>query len=144
MPPSFHQLNQDWNADPNAPVPRVEVDEQDILLLFTLNSLQFKRFTSGDTGVIRFKGCSRYRLGETNDEGWYLGQCRYSHFAPAWGEFYELIGSDGVADEPNDWVNLAAKSPERHFLFYFRDDTFECFAEDWLFEHIKAGGPRSR
>lgn len=131
-PPSFQQLNRGWNAEPNAPSPNVEVAGQDILLRFSLNPFQYPEFKEYDVGVLRFRGCSRYRLGETNDEGWYLGQCRYSKVAPAWGEFYEVIGPDEVADQPNDWVKVANAPPGRHFLF----DTFECFAADWLIEPI--------
>ena len=134
--PSFQQLNSGWNADANAPYPSVEVVGSDVLLRFALNRFQYPAFTKDDVGVIRFKACSRYRLGNTNDEGWYRGQCRYSKIAPAWGEFYELIGPDDVANQPDDWVNIESEHSGRHFLFYFRDDTFECFAADWLFDPI--------
>ena len=137
-PPCFQQLNLGWNAEPNAPEPVVEVAGHDILLRFSLNPFQYPEVTEGDVRVLRFKACSRYRLGETNDEGWYRGQCRYSKAAPAWGEFYEIIGSDEFADQPNDWVNVSPAPLGRHFLFYFRDDTFECFAADWLIEPSSA------
>jgi hypothetical protein len=137
-PPCFQQLNLGWNADPNVPEPSVEVAGQDILLSFSLNRFQYPEFSEADVGVVRFEACSRYRLGETNDEGWYRGQCRYSKAAPAWGEFYEVIGPDEVADQPDDWVNVANAPPGRHFLFYFRDHTFECFAAHWLIEPVAA------
>jgi hypothetical protein len=98
-------------------------------------------------GVVRFSACSRYRL--TNDEGWYHGQCRYSSVAPAWGEFYEIDGTDIRLDEPHDWRLIdEASNASRHFLFYFRDQTFECIATHWelepdsaiaLFRHLRAG-----
>ena len=76
-----------------------------------------------------------WRLGATNDEGWYAGQCRYGKAAPAWGEFYELLGKDDQRLTPNDWHELAPMPPEtRHFLFYLRDNTFECLAADWRFK----------
>jgi len=134
--PAFRQLNVGWNAEPNAPAPSVEASGRDVLLRFALNAFQYPHFAEDDIGVIRFTGCSRYRLGNTNDEGWYLGQCRYSKTAPAWGKFYELIGPDEVADLPTDWVNLGSEQAARHFLFYFRDNTFECVAADWVFEPI--------
>lgn len=137
-PPSFQQLNLSWNADPNAPEPVVEIAGQDIFLRFSLNTFKYPEFTKDDVGVLRFKACSRYRLGETNDEGWYREQCRYSKAAPAWGEFYEIIGLDEFDNQPNDWANVANVPPGRHFLFYFRDNTFECFAADWLIEPIAA------
>jgi hypothetical protein len=134
--PKFQQLNDGWNAEPNAPAPSVAVSGNDVFLRFDLNAFQFPLFAEDDIGLIRFRDCSRYRLGSTNDEGWYLGQCRYSKTAPAWGEFYEQIGPDEAADLPDDWVNVGSDKAGRHFLFYFRDDTFECFAADWVLEPI--------
>jgi len=134
----FQKLNDGWNAEPNAPAPSVIASGNDILLRFEISAFQYSPFVEGDVGVIRFRDCSRYRLGTTNDEGWYRGQCRSSKHAPAWGEFYELIGPDDVADQPHDWVKVPNEKPGRHFLFYFRDETFECFAADWLIEPIAA------
>ena len=83
--PSFIKLNEGWNAEPNAPYPSVKVVDTDVLLQFLLNPFRFTQFDPEDRGTLRFSTCSRYRLGATNDEGWYLGQCRYSSIAPAWG-----------------------------------------------------------
>jgi hypothetical protein len=95
MDTRFIKLNDDWNADPNAPVPFVVRSGDDVILEFHLNSFQFKRFQEGDRGRLVFRNCWRYRMGVTNDEGWYLGQCRFSNVAPAWGEFYEVRGDSG-------------------------------------------------
>ena len=147
--PCFIQLNKGWNAEPNAPDPKVTVSGTDVLLEFLLNPFQFPQFGDDDRGALRFSACSRYRLGATNDEGWYLGQCRYSSIAPAWGEFYEISGADARLDGPQDWqVVDGASSASRHFLFYLRDGTFECIAAHWefepdatnaLFRHLRAG-----
>jgi hypothetical protein len=132
---TFKQLNQGWNADPNAPHPAVSRDGSDIVLRFFLNPHQFKQFKNEDIGILRFSDCVRYRLGPTNDEGWHLGQCRYSASAPAWGAFYELIGDDPLIDLPSDWEMVTASStPSRHLLFYLRDDTFECVASGWRYD----------
>ena len=89
----------------------------------------------------------------TNDEGWYRGQCRFSRLAPAWGEFYEVRGdllldfvpdpeefrSHGVQLEPRPlrWVTIGEPGvTSRHFLFYLRDQTFECDATDWSFSVV--------
>jgi hypothetical protein len=133
--PSFRRLNEGWNAEPNAPHPQVTLSGTDILVEFFLNPFQYRQFGLDDRGIIRFSDCSRYRFGATNDEGWYRGQCRYSKVAPAWGEFYEIDGSDSRLDEPKDWQTISeASSASRHFLFYFRDNTFECIANGWVFE----------
>nr|AWM01062.1 hypothetical protein CIT40_14140 [Bradyrhizobium amphicarpaeae] len=113
------------------------ISGDDVLLRFLLNPFQFKSFAEEDDGVLRFANCNRYRLGATNDEGWYGGQCRYGKLAPCWGEFYEIVGPDPHLMEPIDWTLVKETSTSsHHFLFYFRDETFECLAADWTFEPI--------
>lgn len=89
---------------------------------------------SGGRSQLIFLNCEQWRLGSTNDEGWYRGQCRYSNLVPEWGEFYEIKGCDPLAKKPIDWHVIEKKhfSTSRHFLFYLRDSTFECFAESWI------------
>ncbi len=132
--PEFKQLNEGWNAEPNAPEPMINVAGSAVSLAFYLNHQAYPAEVE-EVGRIIFSQCAAWRLGPTNDEGWYLGQCRYSGLAPAWGEFYELIGPDESKRDPADW-RLPTKpgSGDRHFLFYFRDETFECFAADWSLE----------
>jgi hypothetical protein len=123
--PAFTRLNNGWNVEPNAPHPKVTVAGDDVLLEFFLNPFKFRQFSPDDRGTIRFSACSRYRLGATNDEGWSRGQCRYSSIAPAWGEFYEASEADIRLNEPQDWRAINETSnASRHFLFYFRDETF--------------------
>jgi hypothetical protein len=132
---AFQQLNLGWNAEPNAPAPHVVVDGRDVVVSFLMNPFQFPEFAVEDIGKLRFRSCSRYRLGSTNDEGWYRGQCRFSKIAPKWGEFYEVSGELRLAECPADWVELGVTAAGlRHYLFYFRDETFECDASDWSLE----------
>ena len=54
------------------------------------------------------------------------------------GEFYEVRGellSDGV----HDWQSGPASraSVGTHYLFYFRDETFECDASGWNLEVVR-------
>ena len=131
---TFVQLNQGWNADPNAPEPTVLVDGSTVLVSFGVNAFQFAQFAEGDRAVLRFEDCQRYRLGATNDEGWYSGKCRFSRLAPAWGEFFHVSGDSSLLLEPSDWVFVAPSSmdePHQHYLFYFKDGTFECVASKW-------------
>jgi hypothetical protein len=127
----FVKLNDGWNAEPNAPAPVVDRSGNDVVLEFRLNPFQCKKFSNGDRARLVFRNCWRYRLGGTNDEGWYLGQCRFSKVAPAWGEFYEVQGDLKLESSPEDWVVLGPEphAPAMHFLFYLRDQTFECDAE---------------
>jgi hypothetical protein len=139
----FRKLNCEWNADPNVPCPKVKIDGADVVLCFKMNYFEFTAFREGDVGVLRFLRCARYRLGSTNDEGWYRGQCRFSKIAPSWGEFYELSGDLRLNECPDDWVQIGEDGRAcRHFLFYLRDETFECEAMDW--EIVVTNAPSQR
>ena len=129
----FTRQNQGWNAEPNIATPQLTVEGGDLLLAFPLNYFVFNNFGRGDIGVVRFLDCSKFRIDGTNDEAWYSGDCRYSRLAPAWGEFYEISGVDPTLAGVDDWVSMSG-SGERHFLFYFRDNMFECLADRWQFD----------
>jgi hypothetical protein len=133
---TFLRLNRDWNAEPNAPDPRVRVEGADVVLDFVANHQRYRQFAEEQRIRLRFRSATRYRLGPTNDEGWYGGQCRFSRIAPAWGEFYEVAGDLKLEWCPEGWVFLEEPTVEgrRHFLFYLRDETFECTAKDWVLE----------
>lgn len=132
---AFRKLNAGWNAEPNAPEPNVLIDGCDVVLTFLANSFQFPRFAEGQRLCLRFANARRFRLGSANDEGWYQGQCRFSGEAPAWGEFYEISGDLRLERCPNDWHVVGdRRTSGRHFLFYLRDETFECDADDWSLE----------
>lgn len=137
MPTSFRKLNDGWNADPNAPAEVVSVVGDTVALEFRFNSDAYAGFAKGERGRLMFTGCTKHRLGETNDEGWYPGQCRFSKLAPSWGEFYEVAG-DLLDEQISDWTPVPPGSPgpRRRFLFYLRDDTFEVDAQDWRFERV--------
>jgi hypothetical protein len=146
MATNFQKLNTDWNADPNSPDPQVQVDGNDVNLSFLVNSFIYPQFNEGDLAELRFHNCCTYRLGRTNDEGWYRGQCRFSGIAPEWGEFYEVSGDLKLHTSPPDWEgepraiewkkNGGMRTGLRHFLFYLRDETFECDATSWSFHMI--------
>lgn len=140
MPTRFRKLNDGWNAQPNDPAEAVSVAGDTVALEFDLNPYAYVGFAKGERGRLTFTGCTRYRLGATNDEGWFRGQCRFSRIAPAWGEFYEVTG-DLLDERISDWtpVPSQAPGPRRRFLFYLRDDTFEVDARDWRFERIAPG-----
>jgi hypothetical protein len=129
----FTQLNQGRNAEPNAPHIDVRVDGSTLTLSFLANPFQFPEFVDGQIIRLRFDNVWRYAIGDINDEGWYRGQCRFSKTAPAWGEFYEVTGDLRLDSFDADW-KIVSDSPAdhlRHFLFYFRDENFECDATSW-------------
>jgi hypothetical protein len=140
---SFTKLNDAWNAEAGAPCPEVRIEAHTLVLTFYLNPWVFRGVRLGDCGELSFPDCWRYRLGETNDEGWWRGQCRFSRRAPEWGEFYEVEGDLRLDRLPsNSWVVLADPPQDgtRHFLFYFKDETFECDASGWSFRVLPAIG----
>jgi hypothetical protein len=79
------RLNDGWDAEPNAPSPVVLVRNMHLVLSFRLNPWIHSNVSDGDSGELVFQNCGRYRLGDTNDEGWYRKQCRFSEVAPEWG-----------------------------------------------------------
>ena len=152
MTTTFRLLNLGWNADPNGNEnPRVTFHGEDLVMTFVLNHFLYPAFQEGQEGSLIFPKCWRYRLGPTNDEGWYYGQCRFTGIAPDWGEFYEVSGDLLLDRVVKDWKGELHKliwkvgpaSPaaqSRHFLFYMKDETFECDAEEWRFEALPIYG----
>lgn len=135
MRPTFYKLNDAWNAEPYSPQPRVSIQGQVLLLQFLVDAMQFTEFMEGEHGMLRFIGCRRYRIGPPNDDDWYDGRCRFSKLAPEWGEFFVVQGDAALLDAPQDWQYVAPNQEGgRHFLFYLRDNTFECVAEDCIIE----------
>ncbi len=134
---TFTKLNEGWNAEPNAPEATATVCDDTVVLEFSANAFAFPGFDEGDRLRLVFVGASRYRLGPTNDEGWWMGQCRFGRAAPAWGDFYEVEGDMRAVRQADDWRLLETPAgSQRHFLFYLRDDTFECEARDWHLEQV--------
>lgn len=132
MSTTFIQLNEGWNAEPNAPDPRVEWLGNDLRLTFLMNALKFPQYDEDDVGEIIFSDCVRYKLGTLNDEGWYRGQGHFRDVQHEWGEFFEVHGDLRLEQVPGGWqVRDAAATETMHFLFYFRDNDFECDARSW-------------
>ena len=131
MSVEFIHLNKDWNAEPNAPEESIKLSESRLILEFFVNPWAYEGFKEEQKIKIIFESPSKYRHGETNDEGWYRGQCRFKKLAPNWGEFYEVIGRDDEVKEANDWITLSQEKELNHYLFYFRDNTFECYAKSY-------------
>ena len=133
METTFTRLNPDWNADPVDPQVSIAVHGSVLRFEFTLNNLMYPRFAESQRALLVFDNCSRYRLGATNDEGWYLGQCRFSGVVRRWGEFYEINGDSRFEESPNDWIPVATGSGANHYLFYMKEETFECLASGYQF-----------
>lgn len=134
---TFIRLSLDWNAEPNDPDPKAGVEASTLRVAFYLNPFG-DQATDGEIGILSFSGCSRWRWDSTNDHGWYSGRGRFAKEAPAWGEFYEIVG-DVAALSDVEWQVISHDDQgARHFLFYFRDETIECIAADWAIERQSA------
>jgi len=126
----FLQLNDDWSAEPNAPLVEVVFEDGAANLSFLLNPWQRKTGRK-EEATVRFSKCSRWNWDATNDHAWFAGEGRYAKQAPKWGEFYEVVGEDILGGDI-DWEIVSADTLNaRHFLFYFRDETLEFIASDW-------------
>jgi len=132
------KLNENWSADPNVPEPKIKIEGDKLYLDFFLNYFTDKSLEKGQKGQLIFDGCYMYRLGSVNDEGFSREQFRYSPDDIKWGEFYELTESDWVNTFPDDKVLVSESLKDdgqlKHYLFFFRDETFECIAKGYTFE----------
>lgn len=64
------------------------------------------------------------------------GQSRFKELGVEWGEFYQIHDSNWKEDFPNP-IHVSEKDTERHhYLFYFRDNTFECIAASYDVEFL--------
>jgi hypothetical protein len=71
-----------------------------------------------------------------NDEGYILGQYRYKDIDLPWGEFYQLFSS-WETDFPlrcSTLVKTTDKTSLNHYIFFFKDNTFECVAKNFILE----------
>jgi hypothetical protein len=119
-----------WNAEPNAPYPSIKINGSNLLLSFYMNHLLFNNFSQDDIGIIEFYNCIQFRMGEPNDEGFFRFGDGYKQYGIEWGEFYRISGSEWKTHFESPVYIHANPHPEElsHYLFYFKDETFECIA----------------
>lgn len=131
----FKHLNVDWNAEPNAPDETINIEGNDLILEFTVNPWAYEGFNEEERCKVIFKNCTKYRIGNINDEGWHRKQCRFSNLAPTWGEFFQVIGDVDKLNDPKNW-NVMGDNGKNHYLFYLRDNEIEVKAENYEFARI--------
>jgi hypothetical protein len=86
-----------------------------------------------ELGRLTFEDMQAWRMGMPNQEGWHK-DWRYSclGIAPAWGNFYEIVGEENAMGEhANEWHRYAMGNGAHHFLLSMRDEAFECIASSW-------------
>lgn len=133
----FEQLNMDWNAEPNAPKLQIEIKGSDVLIEFYLNAFMFERFAERDKARMTFYNCLQYRNGAPNDEGfYYYGKSRFKKYGVKWGEFYLVHNSNWQEEFPNPIKVGGSSDNLNHYLFYFKDETFECIASSFCIDFL--------
>ena len=134
----FVKISDNWNADPVSPEIELKVMGQNLEMVIFLNYFAFDNYSEGDKAIITFKKCSKYSLNTCNDEGYYYGQYRIKPNELPWGEFYEIKGGINK-DLPKPVYEISDDHKEkRHFMFFFKDETFECLADDYDIEFVYA------
>lgn len=136
---TYTQITIDWNADPNDPQVHLSVDSTSVTMTFYLNTFQFENFKEGDKAQVTFHNCHKYSFNSMNDEGYYMGQYRYNYKELPWGEFYKL-DTNWRNDFPALHTvlnNNADPTKQNHYIFFFKDNTFECVAENFTIEFIE-------
>jgi hypothetical protein len=129
-------LTKDWNAAPNAPEVQLSVKGSSVTLDFYVNYYIFDKFKEDDKARLTFTNCLKYSFNSMNEEGYYMGQYRYKYSDLPWGEFYKL-NTNWETDFPIEHIALADltdKEKLSHYIFFFKDNTFECVAENFQLE----------
>lgn len=117
------------------------------------------RYEASDTygnnaGEIQFRQCLAYRIGDPNDEGFYsdgiekfnesIYNCINFPDLKFYDGMFEVSGTSlsqmkelnpGFID--NSAIGRFTPVKARHFVFFLRDATFECFAETFVENGLK-------
>lgn len=131
------KLNKNYQSDPNVAKPEVKINQKELTLLFELN-YQIYDFKEDQIGEIIFHNCYSYRIGDPNDEGFYLKDNEIwnnKNFPNLeWDCFYKVHGTpdsylkDFKTVDKNQ-NNLQGKL--NHYVFFMKEGTFECLAESY-------------
>jgi hypothetical protein len=133
---TYTKFTIDWNADPNSPGVELVIDGTSVIIDFFVNYFIYDNFNEGDKAKITFSNCHKYCFNSMNDEGYFMGQYRYKYTDLPWGEFYKL-NTDWETDFPLEQIILNETVDKRklhHYIFFFKDNTFECVAENYQLE----------
>lgn len=130
----YEQISVGWNANPVSPDIILEISGDDLIIDIYLNYYVYEGYRQGDKVKIIFKNCASYSLNSCNDEGYYYGQYRIKPNQLPWGEFFEIkSGVDRNFPKPVTLIDID-KENKRHFIFFFKDETFECLADDYTLD----------
>lgn len=135
----FEKIDLSFEPEPNVAMPKVEVVENGIVLSFATASFDGKLF---------FEDCLMYRVGDPNDEGFYLFGVdpRYVNNSIYCAKNFPDLEFDGFyAVAGVNWKeNLLGKGTQIldseyhdkdayvHYLFFMKEGTFECIAKSYV------------
>lgn len=127
---NYTKLNNNWNANPNAPETSLIEKSKNIELQFYLNYFIFDSFKEEDKGILIFKNCYKYLFSNCNDEGYFREQYRFTHKEIPYGDFYEIKGNYYFEGK----ILCTKKSKDlKHYIFMMKENIIECLAEDFSF-----------
>ncbi|BDD03879.1 hypothetical protein [Aureibacter tunicatorum] len=137
----FEKINIDWSPEPNAPYQTLFKNSKNLELIFYLNPFIHKNINDDDIGIISFNNCFKFRLGKPNSDEFYRNQFRYNSKDLEFYDFYELKQSDWEKNFPKDEKILLNQDEIninnlKHYILFFRDETFECLAYNYEFVNI--------
>ena len=137
----FDPLPLKIEDEANISTPYAIFSEADALLRYWANTPKSQAYE------IRFFNCPTFRIGDPNDEGFYsdgissVNSSVYNciNFPDLeFGGFFEIHGLNlNTGEENRKGFASNQYSPKqnlgslRHFIFFMRDATFECFAEQY-------------
>lgn len=142
-------LKQDipFEAEPNVAVPHVEMTDEGLILDFAIRGFAANDYGSDSHAKILFTEVIMYRVGDPNDEGFYLfggypGRVNDSIYSRKvfpnldFGCFYKVENVNWKKDLLGKVTcildqNYSEKVGFSHFVFFMKDGTFECVAKDY-------------
>ncbi|RKN80274.1 hypothetical protein [Ulvibacterium marinum] len=138
--PIYIKLNLEYDAEPNAPSPEISINDSTLNLKFLLNPFLWDNVEDDEQAELLFYNAIKYRLGGPGSDN-FKDYRYYDEGIDNYG-FYQIKRSDWKKDFPID-EKIISKNPIgkkdnfKHYVFFFRDNTFECVAEDFKF--VKTG-----
>ncbi|WP_421813555.1 hypothetical protein [Flagellimonas sp.] len=135
--PTYIKLNLDFDAEPNAPGPEILINDSTLILKFLLNPFLWENVKDDEQAELHFIDTLKYRLGGPGSDN-FKDFRYYDKDIDNYG-FYQINDSNWMRDFPSDEKVVSKvgyssfKSNYKHYVFFFRDNTFECVAEGFKF-----------
>lgn len=135
--PTYIKLNLDFDAEPNAPSPEVSITGSNLNLKFLLNPFLWENVKDDEQAELHFNGVLKYRLGGPGSDN-FKDFRYYDEEIDNYG-FYQIKNSNWMRNFPLDEKTVSKDEPNslknnsKHYVFFFRDNTFECIADGFKF-----------